>query len=141
MAQTGSQSGAFSVVLPTLAVLLFVASLIALFIGMALAFPGPAWIPVWNFNREAYESFHHLGWVAAVLLLVLAFLAGAASIGLTLQKRWAWWMAILLFLTNGAGDLISLIHTDDTLRFGTGIAIAAGFVFLLMLPSVRRSTH
>jgi hypothetical protein len=50
-------------------------------------------------------------------------------------------MAVLLFLVNGAGDLVSLIRTDDVLRFGSGMAIAAGFILLLSLPPVRRDLH
>jgi hypothetical protein len=139
MAQSGNPPGALSVVLPTLAAMLFVAALLAFSAAVALVFPGPAWIAFWNLNPAAWESLHHLGWNAVVLLLVLGCIAGPASIGLMLHRRWAWWIAILLFLINAAGDLISLIRTNDTLRFSSGIAIAAGFVILLCLPRVRSS--
>jgi hypothetical protein len=89
-------------------------------------------------NREAYESFHRLGWIAVASLLVLGCVAGAAAIGLLLHRRWAWWIALVIFFGNGAGDLISLIRTGELIHFGSGILIAAGFVFLLMLPQVRR---
>lgn len=139
MAQNSNPSGAFSVVLPTLAALLFLAALIALVTGLALAFPGPMWIPMWNLNREAYEGFHHMGSAAEGFLFLLAILCAAAAIGLLLHRRWAWWIALLLFVTNGAGDVISLVRTGEVLRFGSGAVIAMAFVLLLMLPPVRRT--
>jgi hypothetical protein len=141
MARMDAQSGAFSVVLPTLAAMLFLAACIAFLTALALTFPGPAWIPMWNLNREAYESFHRLGWIATASLSVLGCVTGAAAVGLLLHRRWAWGVALFLFLANGAGDLISLIRTGELIHFGSGILIAAGFTTLLCLPQVRRSLH
>jgi hypothetical protein len=140
MARVDPQPGAFSVVLPTLAAMLFLAAFIAFLTALALAFPGPTWIPFWNLNREAYESFHRLGWIAIAALLVLGCLAGTAAVGLMGRQRWAWWIALLLFAGNGAGDLISLIRVGEVIRFGSGVVIASGFIVLLLLPRVRRST-
>ena len=139
MAQSSADSGSFIVVLPTLAALLFLAALIALITGLALVFPGPIWIPMWNLNREAYESFHHLGWIAIGFLFVLAVVCASAAAGLLLRKRWAWWIALLLFAANGAGDVVSLVRTHEAARFGSGVLIAASFIALLSLPQVRRS--
>jgi hypothetical protein len=138
MVQANAQSGAFSVVLPTLALLLFLAALIAVITGIALLFPGPAWIPMWNLNREAYDSFHRLGEIAVVVLFALSLVSATASLGLLFRKRWAWWIGLLLFATNGAGDLVSLIRTGEVLRFGSGALIATGFIVLLLLPQVRQ---
>jgi hypothetical protein len=141
MARADPQASAFSVVLPTLAAMLLLAALIAILTALALAFPGPTWIPFWNLNREAYDSFHHLGGIAITSLLVLGCVAGGAAVGLLFRRRWAWWMAVFIFVANAAGDLISLVHTDEALHYGSGIVIAAGFAILLCLPSVRRSLH
>jgi len=139
MPQPNAQSGSFSVVLPTLAALLFLTALVALVIGLALAFPDPIWAPMWNLNREAYVSFRHIGPASQIFLFCLAAVSGAAAVGLLLHRRWAWWIALLLFAANGAGDVVSLARTGDVLRFGSGVAIAGGFVLLLLLPPVRRS--
>jgi hypothetical protein len=133
-------SGAFSVVLPTLAAMLFLAALVGLVAALALLFPGPAWIPMWNLNREAYESLHHLGRIAEVFLLGVGSIAAGAAAGLLMHKRWAWWIALLLFAANDAGDLLSIVRTHEIVRFGSGVVIASGFIVLLVLPPVRRST-
>ena len=139
MAQANAQSGAFSVVLPTIAAMLLLAALVALVIGIALAFPDPMWKPMWDLNREAYVSFRRIGAAAEIFLFSLAVVSGAAAVGLLLHRRWAWWVALLLFAVNGAGDGVSLMHTGDVLRFGSGLLIAGAFVVLLLLPPVRRS--
>ena len=126
-------------VLPTLAAMLFLASLVALVTGFALLFPGQMWAPMWDLNREAYVSFRRLGPAAEIFLFSLALVSGAAAVGLLLHRRWAWWVALLLFAVNGAGDGVSLMRTGDVLRFGSGLLIAGGFVVLLLLPLVRRS--
>lgn len=133
-----TRAGAFSVILPTLAALLFLAAVVAVVTGLALVFPGPVWIPMWNLNPEAYESFHRLGSTAEIGLFSLAVVSAAASAGLLLRKRWAWWIAMVLFAVNGAGDLVSVIRTGEVVRFGSGVLIAAGFILLLAIPAVRR---
>ena len=94
---------------------------------------------MWNLNPEAYETFHRLGWIAEVLLFGLGCLSVVTGLGLLKRKRWAWWFAIVGLAGNGAGDLISMILTHEIVRFGSGVLIVAGFVFLLALPPVRRS--
>jgi len=127
------------VVLPTLAAMLLLASLVSLVTGLALTFPDPMWNPMWDLNREAYVSFRRIGPASQFFLFCLAGISGAAAVGLLLHRRWAWWIALLLFAVNGAGDVVSLIHTGDLLRFGSGVLIAGGFVVLLSLPPVRSS--
>lgn len=68
--------------------------------------------------------------------IVSAFLFAAA--GLLRRKKWAWWLALLLFAVNGSGDLVSFILTRDWLRSLSGVMIAAGFVYSLSRSSVRR---
>lgn len=132
-------TGSYVVVLPTLAALLFLAALVALLSAVSLIFPGPAWAPMWNLNPPAGETFHSMGRIAPTLLLALAALAGTAAIGLLLHKKWAWAIALILFAANLSGDLVSLIRTRDILRFGSGVLIAAAFIYLLIHPSVRRA--
>ena len=137
--QRNATSGSFSVVLPTLGALAFLAALIATLTGLALAFPGPMWIPMWNLNPQAYEAFHRLGRPAEALLFVLACLCLVTGTGLLRRKRWAWRLALLGMAANGAGDLVSMILTRQFFHFGAGVLIAGGFILFLSLPPVRRT--
>jgi hypothetical protein len=139
MTQSNSSPSQFSVVLPTLGALLFLAALVAMLTGLALLFPSPMWMPMWNLNPEAYEAFHRLGRIAELLLFCLACLSVVTGAGLIKRRRWAWWLALLGLACNGAGDLVSMLLTHNLVRFGSGVLIAAGLVFLLALPPVRRS--
>ncbi|MGH9591956.1 MAG: hypothetical protein ACRD5L_02615, partial [Bryobacteraceae bacterium] len=139
MAQISGNSGSFSVVLPTLGALAFLAALIAVLTGLALAFPGPRWTPMWNLNPQAYEAFSRLGRPAEILLFGLAGLCIVTGAGLIQRKRWAWRLALLGMGANGAGDLVSLVLTRQFFRFGAGVLIAAGFIFFLTLTPVRRT--
>jgi len=133
-------SGAFRVVLPTLGALAFLAAFIAALTGLALLFPSPMWMPMWNLNPEAYVAFHRLGWLAELLLFGLSCISVVVGAGLLLRRRWAWWIALLGMAANGAGDLVSLVWTHEFVRFGFGVLIASGFIVLLTLPPVRRET-
>ncbi|HWG19434.1 MAG TPA: hypothetical protein VG225_02820 [Terracidiphilus sp.] len=141
MPPPNSTSGALAVVLPTFAALAFLAALVALLTCLALVFPGPIWLPMWNLNPQAFEAFHSLGRIAELLLIGLACLCAFTGAGLIQRKRWAWWLALLGLAANGAGDLVSLIWTHNIARFGSGILIAAGFLFLLTRTPVRRALH
>lgn len=139
MPDTAATSSSFSVVLPALGALLFLAALIALTTGLALIFPGPMWDPMWNLNPEAYQTFSRLGRIAELSLFGLACLSVVTGAGLVRRKRWAWWFALIGLAANGVGDLVSVFRTHNVARFGSGVLIAAGFVFLLAIPPVRRS--
>lgn len=139
LSQRSSSAGGFSVVLPTLGALAFLAALVASLTGLALAYPSPTWMPMWNLNPQAYEAFHRLGRAAEIMLFIVACLSAITAVGLVLRRRWAWWLALLGMAANGAGDLVSLVLTHQFVRFGSGVLIAAGFIVLLALPQVRRS--
>jgi len=129
----------FPVVPPTLVAFAFLAALIALLTGLALAVPGPIWAPMWSLNPQAYDAFHRLGRTAELLLFSLACLCALTGVGLLLRRRWAWWLALLGLAANGVGDLVSLVWTHNLARFGSGVLIAAALIFILTLTPVRRS--
>jgi hypothetical protein len=128
-----------SAILSTLAVFAFFAAFVAILTAIALVFPGPFWTPMWNLNPEACQSFHHLGPLAILLLLVLASISAVTGVGLLRRRRWAWWLALLGMAANGIGDLLSMVLTHQLVRFGSGVLIAAGFIVLLALQPVRRT--
>ncbi len=79
-----------------------------------------------------------MGRVPAILLLFLGAGTLVAGVGLLRRKRWAWWFAVVLFLINGAGDVVSAIVTGDWLRSAAGVVLCSVFVWSLNRPPVRR---
>ena len=111
---------------------LFLATLIAIVVAISLLFPGTFLDRIWNLNPSAYAAFHVLGKLSGVILLVLGVGTGTTAFGLLRQRRWAWWLALVLFSANGLGDLVNLLIGGDRWKSAAGTLIAAAFVFLLV---------
>jgi hypothetical protein len=118
------------------AVVLFLAALVATITGISLLFPGPVWDRMWALNRPAYLTFARFGMLSGAMLIALAAVAGATAVGLVRRRKWAWLAAISLFAVNGLGDVITLVNTHDLARSGSGVLVAAMFLYLLMRPEV-----
>ena len=121
------------------AAFLWIAMLIGLVVGVALLFAGTFLDRMWVYNRPAHAAFQTVGKTSGVGFLVLGLIVGVTAGGLSCGRRWAWWLAILIFALNGIGDLIGLIATRDLLRSGSGIVIATGFLVVLLRRDVRAS--
>jgi hypothetical protein len=121
------------------AAFLWIAMLVSLVVGVALLFPGTFLDRIWVYNRPAHAAFQTIGKTSGVGFLVLGLVVGAAAGGLSCGRRWAWWLAILIFALNGIGDLVGLLATRDLLRSGSGFVIAVGFLLVLLHRNVRAS--
>lgn len=120
------------------ATFLFVATALAAVVGTSLIFPNPLLDRLWELNRPAFALFHALGRISGALLLALGIGTAAAARGLLNRKMWAWWLAVVLFAINGAGDVVSLAATGDVIRTVVGVAVAAAFLYVLTRPHVSR---
>jgi hypothetical protein len=120
------------------ALFLFVATGIAFFVGASLLFPNRVLDSLWTVNppAEAHVSSNRpcCGRSAAYARLQTF----AAANGLLLRKAWAWWFALILFVVNGIGDVVSFIVTGDWLRSASGVVISASLVAALCSRDVRR---
>ncbi len=118
--------------------LLFAATAIAVVVGFALLVPNRLLEWLAQFNRPGMRAFVIMGRWAGVLLLGLAAATLAAAIGLLRGKKWAWWIAVALFVINGTGDVVSFIITRDVVRSASGVAICAAFLYGLSAKRVSR---
>jgi len=121
------------------AAVLWMAMLIGLVVGVTLLFPGTFLDRMWVYNQPAHAAFQAVGKSSGVGFLVLGLAVGATAGGLSRGRRWAWWLAVLIFALNGVGDLFGLLATRDLLRSGSGFVIAVGFLVLLLSRNVRAS--
>jgi hypothetical protein len=95
------------------AAFLFFAAAIAFVVGESLLFPNPLLDRLWELNKPAAAVFRSWGRIAGVPLLLLGVGTFAAGVGLVRGKVWAWWFAVILFVVDGIGDVVSLIVTGD----------------------------
>jgi len=128
-----------------ISVILLVSTAIALITCVSLAFPGTFLDRIWVLNRGAYIEFVTLGRPAGISLMILGLICAIAAAGLLKRRKWAWWLAVGLFVVNVAGDA-ARIFTGEPVKGAFGAAIAAGFVIYLTRLRVReyfgiRSSH
>jgi hypothetical protein len=119
------------------AAFLWIAMLIGLAVGVALLFPGTFLDRMWVYNRPAHAAFQTVGKTSGAGFLVLGLIVGVTAGGLSCGRRWAWWLAILIFALNGIGDLFGPLATRDLLRSGSGLVVAIGFLVVLLRRNVR----
>jgi hypothetical protein len=119
------------------AIFLYFATAMAALVGTSLLFPSPLDVWLWKLNPAASEVFHAHRIALGTFLLTLAIATFAAARGLLKGKKWAWWFAVILFSVNVCGDLISFFLTRDLARSGTGVMVAAAFLFTLTQPRLR----
>jgi hypothetical protein len=82
-------------------VFLVFATLMAMFIGTLLFFPGTLLDWVWQLNPDGQAAFQKMGRLSSLLLFVVAAVAGGAAVGIQQRRKWGWRLAVLLFSVNG----------------------------------------
>ena len=70
-------------------------------------------------------------------MLVIGAVACAAAVGLVQGKKWAWWLAVVLFAINGCADVVGLVVAGSWVRSGSGLVICAVFLYALSRLRVR----
>ncbi|MBZ5610676.1 MAG: hypothetical protein LAP38_20630 [Acidobacteriia bacterium] len=121
-----------------IAAFLFAATLIAVVAGTTLIFPSRFSDWLWELNRPARTMLRPLGSALGAVLIALGVGTALTGMGLWRGRRWAWWLAVLLFTVNGCGEIVSFFMIRDFVRSGSGLAIAAVFLFYLNRANVRR---
>jgi uncharacterized membrane protein (DUF2068 family) len=123
---------------PIVAAFLFAATAIAVVAGVSLLFPNPLMDRLWTLNKPGEATFRSLGRVSGLPLLLIGAGTCAAAIGLVQRKKWAWWLAVVLFAINGCTDVVGLIVARSWVRSGSSVVICAAFLYSL---SRRRVTQ
>jgi hypothetical protein len=123
------------------AAFLWMATLIAAFLAITLLIPGTPADEVWHLNPTAYQQFKVFGRASGAFLLAVGATAATVAAGLVRGQKWAWWLALSIFALNGMGDIAGFVITRDLVRSGSGVLVAACFLFCLMRRKVRSFYH
>jgi hypothetical protein len=119
--------------------LLFGACMAAL-AGITLLWPGMFLDRVWALNQPAYKQLSPAGTSVGALFLLLSATLAAAAVGWFKCRLWGWGLAVGIISTQFAGDVVNFAR-GDSLRGGTGLAIAGALLFYLLRPNVRSTFH
>ena len=98
------------ITIPVVAAFLFVASGIAVIIGVSLLFQNALLDRLWELNKPAEAVFRRHAKIFGLFLLLLSVGTLLSGVGMLRRRRWAWCFAVVLFTVNGAGDLVTLAH-------------------------------
>ena len=104
--------------------------------GLVLLWPGTPLDAIWVLNPSRRALLEPYAALAGPGFLLLAVAMAAASAGCFMRRKWGWWLAVIIFVANGLGDLIQLFigHVFE----GTiGVAVAAALIFYLTRPRIR----
>ena len=104
--------------------------------GITFTWRGTALDKIWALNPEAYRQMAPMGRSVGVLFLLLSATMAVAATGWFRRRIWGYWLAVIIILTQVAGDLVNLVR-GDYLRGGTGFVIAGALLLYLLRRNVR----
>ena len=121
-----------------MAAFLYLATGIAVVVGVSLLFPSRLMDRLWGLNRPGAALFRALGRASGLGLLALAMGTAAAARGLLRGRKWAWWLTVVLFSIDACGDVAASFATGEWWRSAFGVAVSLAFLYALSRGPVRR---
>jgi hypothetical protein len=120
------------------AIIMFFAAFMALIVGISTIVPGTALDVLWTLNNSVPADFRFtfMGMIFGYFLVILGLIILSAGIGILKGRKWAWWIVVIIFALNGVGDVFRLALGG--IEGIVGILIAAGFLFYLTRPGVKK---
>ncbi len=117
------------------AIIMFLATAMALIVGISLLLPGTALDILWTLNPAA-AGLTSMGTILGFFLLVIGIITLSAGIGFLKGRKWAWWIVVIIFVLNGIGDVFRIALGG--IEGIVGVLIAAVFLFYLTRPEVKK---
>lgn len=116
-----------------IAVMLFMAAAaaIALAAGLSLLVPGTPLDILWSLKKDAVVKLGSYREIFGIFLVVLAATMAASVVGLKKRHRWAWVMALVVFILNGIVDA-ARFFMKEPLNGVIGVVCASLFIWLLL---------
>lgn len=118
-------------------IVLFTVGAVASFVSaVSLTFPGSFLELIWQLNPRAREGFDRIGFWAILLMAIVCVACIFTTIGLWLRRRWGYWCAVVMLVTNLAGDLINVISGAEP-RAMVGVPIVLTILAYLARKQTR----
>ena len=104
--------------------------------GISLLLPGSVLDVMWRIKPEEHEQLLSAGVPASVGFFGLSAIMAITSIGAFLRRRWAWRLAIVVFVINGIGD-VTRAALGAAVQGVVSVAAVALILFWLTRTGVR----
>ena len=121
------------------AVIVFIAALLALIVGITIFIPGTPLDMIWTLKNSFPTGFRSSsnGIIFGYFILILGLILISAVWGLIKGMKWAWWVVLIVFLVNGIGDAISIVFGGGFNGI-SGVLIVSVFIIYLTRPNVKK---
>lgn len=121
------------------AVIVFIAALLALIVGITIFIPGTPLDMIWTLKNSFPTGFRSssAGIIFGYFILFLGLILISAVWGLIKGMKWAWWVVLIVFLVNGIGDAISIVFGGGFNGI-SGVLIVSAFIIYLTRPNVKK---
>ena len=113
-------------------------ALMAALAGATLTLPGSALDAMWRLNPVAHAQMAPLGALVGIPMLLLSVVLLSAAIGWHRRRQWGWLLAVIIIVTQIAGDSFNLLAGRPLEGF-VGVLIAGCLLWWLLKASVRQS--
>ena len=126
-------------VLNTIAIIIFIAALLALIVGITIFVPGTPLDMIWTLKNSFQIGFRSssTGIIFGYFIVILGLILISAVWGLLKRMKWAWWVVLIVFLINGIGDVISVVFRGGINGISKIIIISA-FIIYLIRPNIKK---
>jgi len=104
--------------------------------GISLLSPGTTLDAMWRIKPTEHDQLLSVGASAFVGFFILAALMGMTSVGSFLRRRWAWWLAMSIFVMNGLGDAVRMV-LGAPIEGAVGVAVVTLILFWMSRRGVR----
>jgi hypothetical protein len=91
---------------------------------------------IWALNPHAYSQLAPLRAKAGIPMLVVACALAAAGFGWFKRRRWAWWLTLVILVTQILGDFVNLFM-GKLVEGVIGLVAAGALVFYISKAAVR----
>jgi hypothetical protein len=114
---------AFAVVMTTLA-------------GLSILMPEGPLAVMWRGKPGAYQELLALAPLSGIGFLAISVVMAVACLGTARRRRWGWWLALTIFIANGAGNAAQ-IFSAALLEGLVGVAVVAIIIAWMTRCRVR----
>jgi hypothetical protein len=112
------------------------AAMLLVVTGLSLLVPAGPLDAIWRVAESKHAILLPYGRLVGAGFLIMAIVAGAASVGCYRRRPWGWRIAVAALVVNGIGDAGQIL-AGRVFEGVFGVAIAAAILFWLTRKGVR----
>jgi hypothetical protein len=116
-----------------IAIIMFLAAVIALIVGISIIIPGTPLDVLWTLKNSFPSGFRStfIGMLFGIFLLILGLLALFIVWNLVKGRKWAWWITVIILSVQAIGSAARLALGEGVSEGLSDILIALIFIYFI----------